>query len=253
MYSLPKPSPGGRWPSKARSDEGYHGIRFSSGLQLIQNRQITARIPHQSPPEGGDSFPSGEAFSPLCQIANFYILYCIPKSVFLARPRTGLTERGFVGRTLPDCAAVIPFLCPSLPLRLTRPEDTKQQIPFTASVACPSSIGVICIRLAVRRLRHSPQHAGSEESNPSDPSFLRLVRDDFRHPSHNAGEESYGLDPSFLPACIGMTLRPNNSKLSHMRQKRYRRPFFETTLTFRRHYVNHFRPSTSSQGRAYQF
>ena len=35
------------------------------GLKRCENRQISARIPLQSPPYGGDSFPPGEAKAPL--------------------------------------------------------------------------------------------------------------------------------------------------------------------------------------------
>ena len=48
QYPVHMPSPGGRWPSKARSDEGWRAVRFSAGLQQMQYRKITARIPHQS-------------------------------------------------------------------------------------------------------------------------------------------------------------------------------------------------------------
>ena len=43
-----------------------------TGLIPIQNRKVSARIPHQSPPCGGDSFPPGEAFcAPLGGKARF--------------------------------------------------------------------------------------------------------------------------------------------------------------------------------------
>ena len=37
------------------------------GLIVLSFRKITARIPLQSPPKGGDSFPLGEAFMPAAQ------------------------------------------------------------------------------------------------------------------------------------------------------------------------------------------
>ena len=49
---------------RAKRGRMRNGGRTNLGIGLIDGttRQITARIPHQSPPGGGDSFPPGEAF-----------------------------------------------------------------------------------------------------------------------------------------------------------------------------------------------
>ena len=59
------PSPGGKVTRKAgRMRDGVHQ-KFGIGLQLIRNRKITARIPHQSKIVSNESifasFPPGEA------------------------------------------------------------------------------------------------------------------------------------------------------------------------------------------------
>ena len=57
--SLP---PGGRWPSEARSEEERRNLTVRKTPEIRKNSNITARIPLQSPPGGGDSFSPGEAF-----------------------------------------------------------------------------------------------------------------------------------------------------------------------------------------------
>ena len=62
MASAKRPlPPGGRWAGEAGSEEERQNVKHGRKYEEMRQRKISARIPHQSPPYGGASFPPGEA------------------------------------------------------------------------------------------------------------------------------------------------------------------------------------------------
>ena len=60
--------PGRRGPGEAGSEEERRYLKDGKKYEKMRYLNIFARIPLQSPPEGGDSFPPGEAVSSCVEV-----------------------------------------------------------------------------------------------------------------------------------------------------------------------------------------
>ena len=54
--------PRGEGAERSEAEEEWRDVYLRIRYVKVLNRNFSARIPLQSPPEGGDSFPPGEAF-----------------------------------------------------------------------------------------------------------------------------------------------------------------------------------------------
>ena len=57
-----------RWAGEAGSEEERRYLKNGKKYEKVRYLKIFARIPLQSPPEGGDSFPPGEAVSSCVEV-----------------------------------------------------------------------------------------------------------------------------------------------------------------------------------------